>query len=205
MARVPSRRISRTFFTSTPPSARSQLLSGTVSRGTIYTFRSEQSILSRGWRSLRSKSDKPTPNAPAPEGNLSFSQRMKKLSREYGWAALGVYMALTVLDFPFCFLAVRSLGTERIGHYEHVVVEAFKSTFGLHKDRDGDASPAGEGAAQAKAREGGELGYADDIEEAEAQNRGATACMKPTLQVGKPLTDTWDSNLDRARPSIRHT
>ncbi|KEF51158.1 uncharacterized protein A1O9_12772 [Exophiala aquamarina CBS 119918] len=52
---------------------------------------------------------------------------MKKLSREYGWAALGVYLALTALDLPFCFLAVRMLGTDRIGHWEHVVMETFKS------------------------------------------------------------------------------
>lgn len=52
----------------------------------------------------------------------SLSQRLKKLSREYGWAALGVYLALSALDFPFCFAAVRLLGVERIGYYEHVVV-----------------------------------------------------------------------------------
>lgn len=47
---------------------------------------------------------------------------MKKLSREYGWAALGVYLGLSALDFPFCFAAVRLLGVERIGYYEHVVI-----------------------------------------------------------------------------------
>lgn len=52
----------------------------------------------------------------------SLSQRLKKLSREYGWAALGVYLGLSALDFPFCFAAVRLLGVERIGYYEHVVV-----------------------------------------------------------------------------------
>lgn len=51
---------------------------------------------------------------------------MKKLSREYGWAALGVYLALTALDFPFCFLAVRMLGTDRIGHWEHVALSWIK-------------------------------------------------------------------------------
>jgi hypothetical protein len=107
---------------------------------------------------------------------------MRKLSREYGWAAFGVYMALTILDFPFCFLAVRSLGTERIGHYEHVVLEAFKNTFGLKKDMEGEASPAKEGVVQA-AREG-EIGWADDIEEAEAKNQGAAACMRPIRQTG---------------------
>jgi hypothetical protein len=51
---------------------------------------------------------------------------MKKLSREYGWSALGVYLLLTALDFPFCFLAVRMLGTDRIGHWEHVALAWIK-------------------------------------------------------------------------------
>ncbi|RMZ86714.1 hypothetical protein DV736_g6061, partial [Chaetothyriales sp. CBS 134916] len=58
----------------------------------------------------------------AAEQPLSLSQRLKKLSREYGWAAVGVYFTLSALDFPFCFLAVRTLGTDRIGHWEHVIV-----------------------------------------------------------------------------------
>jgi len=49
------------------------------------------------------------------------------LTREYGWSAFGVYLLLVALDFPFCFAAVRYLGTDRIGHYEHVVVEWIKS------------------------------------------------------------------------------
>lgn len=51
---------------------------------------------------------------------------MKKLSREYGWSALGVYLALSALDFPFCFLLVRYLGTDRIGEWEHVIVTHVK-------------------------------------------------------------------------------
>lgn len=57
----------------------------------------------------------------------SLSQRLRRLSREYGWSALGVYFALSALDFPFCFAAVRLLGVDRIGHLEHVVVQAFKN------------------------------------------------------------------------------
>lgn len=49
---------------------------------------------------------------PEPTG---FSARMKKLSKEYGWTAVGVYLTLSVLDFPFCFLLVRTVGTEKIG------------------------------------------------------------------------------------------
>ncbi|KAJ5542017.1 hypothetical protein N7535_004435 [Penicillium sp. DV-2018c] len=60
------------------------------------------------------------------EETLSLSQRLKKLSREYGWSALGVYLALSALDFPFCFAAVRLLGVERIGYYEHVIVSFVK-------------------------------------------------------------------------------
>lgn len=38
---------------------------------------------------------------------------------------MGVYLGLSALDFPFCFLAVRLLGTDRIGHYEEVVKDGF--------------------------------------------------------------------------------
>ncbi|KAI9727088.1 MAG: hypothetical protein M1828_007289 [Chrysothrix sp. TS-e1954] len=67
----------------------------------------------------------PTPHLGSPQGSPSLGERMRKLSREYGWSAFGVYMALSALDFPFCFLAVRMLGTERIGRLEHTVVNAF--------------------------------------------------------------------------------
>ena len=63
----------------------------------------------------------------ANDANLSLSQRLRKLSREYGWSALGVYLTLSALDFPFCFLAVRTLGTDRIGHWEHVALSYIKS------------------------------------------------------------------------------
>ncbi|KAL2167091.1 hypothetical protein VTG60DRAFT_1711 [Thermothelomyces hinnuleus] len=57
-----------------------------------------------------------------PEEPLSLSARLKKLSREYGWSAVGVYLALSVLDFPFCFLLVRTVGTEKIAHVEDIVI-----------------------------------------------------------------------------------
>jgi len=52
---------------------------------------------------------------------------MRKLSREYGWSALGVYFALTALDFPFCYLFVKQMGTDRIGEWEHIVVSHIKA------------------------------------------------------------------------------
>lgn len=74
------------------------------------------------WQSTK----KPTPpnitpelGSPAPQ---TLSARMKRLSKEYGWSALGVYLALSAIDFPFCYLAVRWLGAERIGRYETAVM-----------------------------------------------------------------------------------
>ncbi|ETN45303.1 uncharacterized protein HMPREF1541_09134 [Cyphellophora europaea CBS 101466] len=76
------------------------------------TFRQQTRHFSfRRWNSTTAQSE-----------SLSLSQRLKKLSREYGWAALGVYLALTALDLPFCFLAVRMLGPDVVGHYEHLIV-----------------------------------------------------------------------------------
>lgn len=57
---------------------------------------------------------------------LSLSARLRKLSREYGWAALGVYLGLSVLDFPFCFLLVRMVGTDRIAEVERWVMAGVK-------------------------------------------------------------------------------
>lgn len=75
--------------------------------------------LQRGFRfSARRKGDVKGPAGSAgkkSQESLSFSARLKKLSKEYGWAAIGVYLGLTVLDFPFCFLFVRWIGTDRIG------------------------------------------------------------------------------------------
>lgn len=60
----------------------------------------------------------------------SLSARFKELSRKYGWAAVGVYLGLSVLDFPFCFLAVRLIGSDRIGEAEHAVIDGFWNIVG---------------------------------------------------------------------------
>lgn len=81
-------------------------------------------------------------------------------------------MALSALDFPFCFIAVRALGTERIGHYEHVVVDTFKRLFGLGEFEEMGV-PADTPAVPEKD------GIAEDLQEAEAANQGPGACMGP--------------------------
>lgn len=67
-------------------------------------------------KTSRLRDAKPDPkNTASPQEPQSLSARLRKLSREYGWAAVGVYLGLSVLDFPFCFLLVRVVGTDRIG------------------------------------------------------------------------------------------
>jgi hypothetical protein len=85
--------------------------------------RTSSSPFSRLFRRFQS-----TASDSGPTEKLSLGQRLKRLSKDYGWSALGVYLALTALDLPFCFLAVRSLGTDRIGHWEHVIVTWIKDT-----------------------------------------------------------------------------
>lgn len=75
---------------------------GNTSRGTTR----------RGFRfSARQGSSQGT----AGEEPQSLGAKLKRLSKEYGWAAVGVYFGLSVLDFPFCFLLVRTVGAETIG------------------------------------------------------------------------------------------
>ena len=61
----------------------------------------------------RNAQGEPGAQAKEPEPT-TLSARMKKLSKEYGWVAVGVYFGLGFLDFPFCFLLVRMVGTDRI-------------------------------------------------------------------------------------------
>ncbi|GLI80153.1 DUF1279 super [Penicillium ochrochloron] len=79
--------------------------------------------------STNSNSTSQSSSSTKENGGGSLSQRLRTLSREYGWAALGVYLGLSALDFPVCFVAVRLLGVERIGHWEHVVVSSVKDVF----------------------------------------------------------------------------
>jgi hypothetical protein len=85
--------------------------------------RSQVKLLSNASRTFRRFQ---SAQATTSDVNLSLSQRLRKLSREYGWAAIGVYFALSALDFPFCFLAVKLLGTDRIGQWEHAVLSYVK-------------------------------------------------------------------------------
>jgi hypothetical protein len=178
----PSAPFLRNFFTSTQASTRSRLANKSFEQSAFLFLRYQRSALGRRFRSLRFKSDKPntqthnpTPHLGSPEPAPSISQRFKQLSREYGWTAVAVYFGLSVLDFPICFLAVRLLGTDRIGHYEDVLKSALWSVVRLVVPDAGQKSSAvqaAEDVAEATAREG----YVE-AGRAAGHNGGADACM----------------------------
>lgn len=91
-------------------SSSTTLFSRTAPRRTFHSSRARRSQEGKAGEAKAGE----TGHTVAPE-KLSLSQRIKKLSKEYGWTAVGVYFGLSLLDFPFCFLLVRTLGTDRIG------------------------------------------------------------------------------------------
>jgi Protein of unknown function (DUF1279) len=90
---------------------------------------------------------------------------MRKLSREYGYAALGVYLVLTALDLPFCYLAVSHLGTERIGRWEHAILSYIKCIVKWPMGEEGK-KPADEGADYVKRK-----GPLEEVTEGESKGK----------------------------------
>lgn len=118
----------------------------------------------------------PTPELGSPTASLTLSQRMRKLSREYGWSAVGVYFLLTALDFPFCFIAVRALGTERIGEWEHKIIEWVKRAVPVQIPEKWRRTEEQTGVVEAQEAVGGAVaGYDHGVKEAEKANTGESA------------------------------
>jgi N-terminal acetyltransferase 2 len=104
----------------------------TLIRGPLAVSRTSQGLSQRAqkrtfnWTWSRRSGRAKGSGAGAEAEPQSLSARLRKLSREYGWVALGVYLGLSVLDFPFCFLLVRMVGTERIAEAERWVMDGVK-------------------------------------------------------------------------------
>ncbi len=116
---TPRRAIGHSTTSSATKATTQQLTTEAYTRSKQTPLRILQQIRSRLFHTMRARRSQvnpnPTPNLGSPNESLSLGQRMRKLSREYGWSALGVYLTLSALDFPFCYLLVRYLGTDRIG------------------------------------------------------------------------------------------
>ncbi|GMM35500.1 Nat2 protein [Saccharomycopsis crataegensis] len=50
---------------------------------------------------------------------------IKALMKKYGYAALGVYLGLSVLDLPFCYLFVASVGGDKITEWKDQIWQFF--------------------------------------------------------------------------------
>ncbi|KAI1816238.1 hypothetical protein GGS20DRAFT_583617 [Poronia punctata] len=126
---------------------------------------------------LRQSAEQTKTKKPEQE-SLGFSARMKKLSREYGWSAVGVYFALSVLDFPFCFLLVRVVGTDRIGAFEEFVVsnakkvipQSVRDKYNHYRNR-GAGAGAGAGAEDHDEQQTAPVPAGWGVEEAEIRNK----------------------------------
>ncbi|KAI9802396.1 MAG: hypothetical protein M1825_002778 [Sarcosagium campestre] len=141
-----------------------------------------QILRSTRFKRLNSTTPNPTPNLGSPQP-LSLSQRLRKLSREYGWSALGVYLLLSALDFPFCFLAVRTIGTDKIGHWEHVALDWFWSVVPWPSSEavGNDQEDGALGKGTRKTEEVGDIGWG--VEEAEKNNQGNNASIWTQLAL----------------------
>ncbi|SMQ55543.1 unnamed protein product [Zymoseptoria tritici ST99CH_3D1] len=102
---------------------------------TTTTIRSARPALSSTWRaSLFRRARQTRYNSTNPTGpkidetKLSMSERMRAMSKKYGWTVVGIYLGLSAIDFPFCYLAVRWFGTERIAKVEHAIMDYFWTT-----------------------------------------------------------------------------
>lgn len=92
------------------------------------------SLLRRSFPSLRasrffaSKASYAQPPKP-PSG-------IKKLIHKYGYSALGVYLTISVIDIPLCWLLVHSAGEDQIRTFQDTV----KEFFGYKKDANIETS-----------------------------------------------------------------
>ncbi|EMF08315.1 uncharacterized protein SEPMUDRAFT_152008 [Sphaerulina musiva SO2202] len=127
---------------------------------------SSSSSWGRAWRAARLRARQQTRrcnSSQATDGTkpTTLSGRMKEMSRKYGWTVTGIYLGLSVLDFPFCFLAVKWFGTERVAEIEHTIMDGFwnlaERAMPSLKERRlaNEAATAAEDAA-VEAREAGE-------------------------------------------------
>lgn len=77
---------------------------------------------------------RPRFNSANNTGSSNSRPSLKELTKKYGWTAFGVYMTLSAIDLPLCFLFVHSLGKERVEELEHKV----KGWFGMKTDEKTD-------------------------------------------------------------------
>ncbi|EGV59995.1 hypothetical protein CANTEDRAFT_111000 [Yamadazyma tenuis ATCC 10573] len=69
---------------------------------------------------------------PPPPSGPKKPTGIKALMKEYGFSALGIYLGLSAIDLPLCYLLVHSAGKEEIEYYENKIKQTFG--FGISDD-----------------------------------------------------------------------
>jgi N-terminal acetyltransferase 2 len=78
---------------------------------------------SRSFNTRLALRDATKPTAPIKPPTPTQKLSLKELSRKYGWAAVGVYLALSAIDLPICFLFVHSMGQEKAQEIQNRILE----------------------------------------------------------------------------------
>lgn len=65
---------------------------------------------------------------------------IKKLMQQYGYSALGVYLGISLIDLPICFVVVHSAGEDKIREIQ----DGFFSWIGYNTDKSNDDNEAAE-------------------------------------------------------------
>lgn len=66
-------------------------------------------------------------------GSAKPHMSLKQLVKQYGWTAVGVYIALSAVDLPLSFLVVHSVGPDRLNTWETKVREYFGQNVELNE------------------------------------------------------------------------
>ncbi|CBQ73321.1 conserved hypothetical protein [Sporisorium reilianum SRZ2] len=98
----------------------------------------------------QSNTDSESEDSDAPPPKASLRERLKFLTRRYGWWALGVYLAASAVDFSLIFLAIHMLGADHIRSLE----ASLRKSIGLEPpppppsdDDDSTSSSKGKGGS----------------------------------------------------------
>ena len=62
-------------------------------------------------------------NVNTNEDNKSLTSRFKELSKKYGWVAIGVYTAISIVDFSIAFGLVNFAGAQKVKAVERSILD----------------------------------------------------------------------------------
>lgn len=118
---------------------------------------------------------KPAAPEPKPTG-------MKAFMKTYGYSGLGVYLALSMLDLPLCFLLVHSMGQDKVKEWQDKALNAI----GWNKDKSEDVGTPPDA----------------DTKTETTQNQPSDTQNKPETTTA---TTTTAANIDSKKPIVSET